>query len=258
MKAIDLINFELEILEESAKQSRLVIELGKDLNEIIDWSNTDDTFIKKTVKYRAMKAPPIEQVDCSLLVIAWGTFEKFLKQSLVDTANKLTGSENAKPSPKLLRKHTELTGKAIIGSIQKPHRYEMTAEDLSANLVTTLDKSDQIRLNTEALAFIDFNLNSDSILNYYKRVDVELDWDAIGNHSELKKLLKESSKKSASRQAQVLVDWIYKKRNLIAHTGGIGATLDSYEIEFLISFIKHLSKAISDALTTNIAKKISA
>lgn len=253
MSAIDIMAVDVGEVERLITHRDKLIELEKDLDLMIDWNNTDPEHLQRALKYRSLKIPRRETFDCSMLVMVWGAFERFLKNSFMECADLVTvPNDNRENRSRLQNQNIVYSGKAIAGYVLKPDRFDIPPLPITEALHDFLKDPEKAKLNSAALSVIDFSLNPDSILTYYSRINLEITWEKIGNSPKLKKFLKDRSKKNTGKEARSLLKWVYAKRNSIAHSGGSEITLQPHSIDQLIEFIKLVATAINTIARRNI------
>lgn len=245
MGPLEILAVDLGEIETLIRHRDSLTDLEKDLDAIVDWSNQDPEHIALINKYRSLRLPRNETLDCSLLVMAWGAFERFLSNLFIECADSIAVPEEVRSEPiRIVNQNTIYTGKAITGHILKPHRYSTAPLTMSQRLSAFLSGDTSSKLNSDALSIIDFSLTSESILTYFSRIDLDLDWSEVGNNPQVKSHVKENSKKNAGEEAKNKLDWIYKKRNIIAHTGGSEINLHPHTILDLVSFLNIIANAL--------------
>lgn len=186
----------------------------------------------------------------SLLLYICGRFENFARDLVIAIADDLSAKvENYRDLPDKLR--AQMFEHALMVA-SNPERYgrsradgEQIIVELAANLT---HKSGAIAIRSELLAITESNMNSRTIAEIFKRVDIGDVWQEVGKQAPLKAYLDKGTDGQCRAEALSRLDRIMKDRNGLAHPT-VGTTFpDADQVKDTCEFFRILGKVLVDVL----------
>ncbi|MGW5376430.1 HEPN domain-containing protein [Nocardia sp. NPDC003999] len=189
-------------------------------------------------------------ISGSLLLYICGRFENFVRELVVAIADDLSSKASVYGDlPEKLRAQMFDQALSVASS---PRRYGFSRSDgeqiviqLAGNLT---HQSGSIEIRSDLLAITESNMNSRTLADVFKRVDLEDIWRELGKQAPLKSHLGVGDDSQCRSTATSRLDGIMKDRNGLAHptAGTIFPATDKVKED--CSYFRVLGKVLVDVL----------
>lgn len=186
----------------------------------------------------------------SILVYVCGRFESFIREVVIMMADEMaTGVKTFGELPEVVRTHLQSRTLEIS---QNPRRFGFAEAEvegliiaLGQNLLTP-PTAGAVTISSKVLAVTESNMNSRTLADVFKRVNVNGLWSDLGKQAPLKSHLSMGGDKECTTEASSRLDTIMRERNSIAHPVGTFTFPDPDQVLESVHFLKVLSRIVID------------
>lgn len=231
---LEVINQYEKRLDEIEKHIQF-ISLQKDLyNEIKGdsqmalYANNLGNILNSTVQYN------------SIIICLYGCFEEFIDEIALEYINKINDLCNSyKELPQSIRdKHLYKVGE-FLSNPQRYKGYELTVEECIKNIYTSINSSEERKLNSELIISHTGNLKAEKLYDLFKELGI--------------KDLKSKIEDIISKKNLNLLDELVEQRNVISHSWEVEQRLAYEKIKNeIINVLRTIGETIKDILLDEI------
>lgn len=231
---LEVINQYEKRLDEIEKHIQF-ISLQKDLyNEIKGdsqmalYANNLGNILNSTVQYN------------SIIICLYGCFEEFIDEIALEYINKINDLCNSyKELPQSIRdKHLYKVGE-FLSNPQRYKGYELTVEECIKNIYTSINSSEERKLNSELIISHTGNLKAEKLYDLFKELGI--------------KDLKSKIEDIVSKKNLNLLDELVEQRNVISHSWEVEQRLAYEKIKNeTINVLRTIGEKIKDILLDEI------
>lgn len=191
----------------------------------------------------------------ALSVQLFAAVEWFIGQVLVKSVRQVSLSVDSfdKLPEAVTRSHVTLTGKALSKAYEAPPHERIDIDQVLHRLSGCIQGSKEFELNDDVFAFYLPNIDSKSLAKCLLRIGLTLNWDKIGENTELQQLFGGTSSRKTGKASTEFLDQCAKERNAVAHRGDGSATIQFENLSKQLTFFRHLSFSIGEQVTKHLA-----
>ncbi len=196
-----------------------------------------------------------EDMRAALLVQVFAATEWFVASTLLRAVahyNSNTTKYNDLPDS-LARTHQRLAGRALAYNDQARSHERLDTDQLCRRLGTCYEGSPEFHLNEDVFRLFLPNMDSAALSDSLTRVGFKLDWDKVGEDSDLQSFFELKSKRKAGKRCRELLDTIAEQRNVIAHRGDGSLGVDEAELKDVLGFLSVFARVIISQLTQHLS-----
>ncbi|TFD75458.1 hypothetical protein E3T54_12080 [Cryobacterium sp. Sr8] len=211
----------------------------------VDWKESTDLI---TTANHVRTDLPI--LAGSILLYVCGRFEYFVRELLTAMADDLAANATVYSDlPESVR--SELMA-GTLEIAKNPHRFGYTpsaVEQMLISLARSLDVpviGAPVSISSRVLSLTDANMNSRTLGEVFKRVNVSGVWSDIGKQAPLKTYLVKVTDGDCTADAMNRLDKMMKIRNGIAHPTGTTSFPDPDQVIDFSDFLRVLSSTLVD------------
>ena len=183
----------------------------------------------------------------SLLLYLCGRFEYFVRELVGTVVDDLVDKANRyEELPDALRKEYLTRGLAIN---QNPGRFNHTvtsASLLAAELAENLTGKGSLRIDSRVITITESNMNSETLIDIFRRVGIVKVWETLGKQLPLKKFLNEANDDSCKKAAMARLDDIMSERNKVAHPTAATVFPDVSAVQEIAQYFRILAQILVD------------
>lgn len=224
---------------------------------IVNWTAADPEVSALVRQYMGKRDTYSNYAHGPLIVIAYGTFEQFLRRFVevcVSTLGAVVPSIDQFSSD-FCREHIYRTGRAI-ASVKHPKSYlSFEHEVLGMNLGACRSGEHDYTLNASAIAAEIGPLTKENIDNYIQRLGIKINWDDVGRRKPIQSIVQENDVRKSTKAAIALLERIVFVRNGLAHTGSVAGGLTTAEAAQYLEFIKIVALAIGTVSSQRLVRQ---
>lgn len=201
---------------------------------------TDTELEKVTAKISSRP----ETDNRALYILAWGSFEQFVRGYINDSAK--LRNELKIPAPKesqVWSQHAIVCSGLLADHIRGSKMLNMNIDVLAKDIHLGVVANAPWTLNADALSAVGGNMNEEMLELYGKRIGVNLEWQAIGAGTSVKKACSEDPDGAGSPGdwAKTKFCYIRDRRNTYAHQGVGNGGCDSNDLFKAIKYLRLLA-----------------
>jgi len=186
----------------------------------------------------------------SILLYVCGRFEYFVRELLAAMADDLAANATVYSDlPESVR--SELMS-GTLEVAKNRHRFGYTTsavEQLLISLAKSLDvpvPGDPVSISSRVLSLTEANMNSRTLGDIFKRVNISGIWSEIGKQAPLKTYLAKVTDGDCTAEAMIRLDKMMTDRNGIAHPTGTTTFPDPDQVIESSEFLRVLSSTLVD------------
>lgn len=194
----------------------------------------------------------------ALLVMAWGSFEQFTRHLIKEGADALNiAGWNGRPIPEeVYNQHALVCSSVLSADIRGDIVFSIKRVDVATDMRDLICKSENAKLNSEALSAFGGKFTNDQLAKLGKRIGVDLQWQNIGNDIDLQKMSTKNGNCAVGEWAEKMFCEIRDTRNRFVHRG-VGEEVFEWEkVEDYIEYLEKLSNAVALIVSSNIQYKL--
>jgi hypothetical protein len=180
-----------------------------------------------------------------LFVLAWGSFEGFLRRYIEETALLWNSKGHHKrPGDSIWSQHALVCSTVVAESVRGKGYRKVNLEQISIDMHKGICATGPWPLNPEALSTFGGNMDQGQLENYGKRVGVDLCWSKIGKGKKIRALSGKNGDSAVGEWAMEKFCSTRDKRNMFAHEG-VGQTDCKWsEVKEAIEFLGLLGERL--------------
>lgn len=236
-------------VEHAEKLLELIETFRSFAGQGVDHTEIDENLLKLTQAVRT----DLPILSGSLLLYLCGRFEYFVRELVGTVVDELVDkAESYSDLPEKLRKEYLTRTLEINASPAKfghtPDTAAALAAELSNNLAGHSSANRALQINSSVITITESNMRPEALVDIFRRVGIGNLWETLGRQLPLSNYLEEAAGDACKRAAARRLDEIMKKRNIVAHPTGGGATLfpDEKEVKEIAEYFKVLSGVLAD------------
>lgn len=199
-----------------------------------------------------------DTVNKSILLLAWGSFEQFMRNLVRESAekrNSIGWANNIIPE-KVKNHHGRICADVISMDIRgELSHLSISRSKVATDLRNLICEDGDLNLNPDALAAFGGKFREDELQRLGERVGIDLSWTKLGESAELKKKSGKSSSEAAGKWAGKLFCDVRDARNIHAHMGVGVTTLEWILVDGYISFLEALAIALEGTVRRSLVLK---
>jgi hypothetical protein len=182
-----------------------------------------------------------------LFILAWGSFEEFLRKYIKETAilwNKKGHHVPASRQNAIWSQHALACAKVVTDAVEGRGLRKVDLEQISIDMQRGICASEPWSLNPEALSMFGGHMDTEQLEKYGRRVGVDLRWSKIGEGEGIKNLSGKVGAAAAGDWAMITFCSIRDKRNGFAHEGVGQGGCPWSDVEEAIEFLRVLGERL--------------
>lgn len=227
------------------------------LREMLRWENLQADERRLVQDFIGHREANENAIALSLVVVCYGLLEKFVRELLERTV-KVIDSEledfNELPE-QLTSENIYRTGIALQSIKSNSPHVTFDFALLARNLGTCYPNSDSYTLNASCFSIGHGILTPRNMEQIFQRIGVKIDWDRFGSNTDLKKLLKEPRTRDCAKAIRNFLEELVKKRNIVAHSGGLEIVVGESEFEAVTEIIPIFCKILVEQVSSELEKR---
>jgi hypothetical protein len=220
---------------------KLANALRPKLGSILNWADVnslDANDIGVAKQFMSQRDYNVEVAFNGMIMSLSSSFENFVRRLICDgfTAIAKRFKAYSALTESLKRKHLVSSGYALISIEQPLIETNYDFDRICSNLGNCHKSSQVLTLNSDVFHSKLSPFTQKGISDGFKRIDLTISWDGLGQNSRLQQVLKVDGSKECQKAATKFLDGFVEKRNRIAHGGVVGYLANQSEIEDAIAF----------------------
>jgi hypothetical protein len=224
-------------------------QLRPRLGGVVNWEAQADV-VKLAQKFMNLKSNRQEGVLGPLLIRLLATFERYLRQLVMQIITQRTSAANSYDSlaPSLANRNRVLTGR-LLAALDSPRDHLKIDPDLLIqNLATCKPSSRSFRLNAEAFCAGIAGVSPANVEKALENVEFSGLWDAVGAFPALARVLGTKGARATGNRASERLHELSRWRNHLAHGGDGEIAISEMDLRDAVDFIEHFGNALDAAV----------
>ena len=250
---------QLREIELTAQFVSKAVALRPRLSRFLNWESIEAHDRPLVSEFVGLRDANSGAVLNSLLVVCYGTFEKFigeLVERLVEAVNQ--GCKRIEDVPTtIFRENVYLTGRVFQTIKGQEHLKEYDYLRLAKALSTCEKERTDFILNSECFSYQAGIMTSSNLERLLGRMGIGLNWDGFGSHEEIKSILGVRRTRDSSKALRKSLDELVRVRNIVSHTGEMNLVRDVEEVGKYAKLLRTFCTLLALHVGAQIEKSIS-
>jgi hypothetical protein len=191
----------------------------------------------------------------ALYILAWGSFEEFIRGYLRDTANVWNKKNQlAEKKTTLWAQHALVCSSVLANQVRGEKVHQVNIDEVVEDLRHGILALAPWNLNAEALSAIGGKMEDDQLELYGKRIGVNLTWSKIGEGKAISSARENDPNGSGSPStwAKDRFCCVRDNRNIYAHQGVGNGVCDEEALYEAISYLRLLAERLVERVQEDI------
>jgi len=250
---------QLSEIELIAKFVSRAITLRPRLNRVIDWDSVATYDRSLVTEFLDLRGANEGALLNSLLVVCYGTFEKFVVELIVRLIESINRSckDIANVPISILNENIYWTGRILQTVKTQKNLREYNYVELAEGLSTCSVEKSKFTLNAACFAYEAGIMNSRNLEKLFGRVGVSINWDEFGTNDDLICILGASGTRDCSKKLRKTLDELVIVRNIVSHTGGQNIARDVNEVLNYTALLRTFCILLALSIGSQVDKKFS-